>query len=122
MQTQSLLELTEQMIEAALEAESRYQEGKETGRSYDFFDIIKPDVEKKTGFARFGLKQPLAFIQENRPKYVHHAQIQAVTENFGELMLQSYVHHIHKKRYKDLTESVLYTLRILRDEIEKEGS
>lgn len=45
MQTQSLLELTEQMIEAALEAESRYQEGKETGRSYDFFDIIKPDVE-----------------------------------------------------------------------------
>ena len=37
MQTQSLLELTEQMIEAVLEAEKRYQDGKESGRSYDFF-------------------------------------------------------------------------------------
>lgn len=36
-------------------------------------------------------------------------------------MLQSYVHHIHK-RYRDLTESVLYTLRILRDEIEKKAA
>ncbi|OAZ59138.1 uncharacterized protein SRCM100169_03630 [Bacillus siamensis] len=122
MQTQSLLELTVQMIEAALEADRRYQEGKETGRSYDFFDVIKPDVEKKDRLCAIWTEAALAFIQENRPKYVHHAQIQAVSENFGELILQSYVHHIHKKRYKDLTESVLYTLRISRDEIEKEGS
>jgi hypothetical protein len=33
-----------QMIEAVLEAEKRYQDGKESGRSYDFFEIIKPDV------------------------------------------------------------------------------
>ncbi|AOU01403.1 YppE family protein [Bacillus velezensis] len=122
MQTQSLLELTEQMIEAVLEAEKRYQDGKESGRSYDFFETIKPDVEKRDRLCALWTGAALAFIQENRPKYVHHAQIQAVTENFGELMLQSYVHHIHKKRYRDLTESVLYTLRILRDEIEKEGS
>ncbi|MGE6403951.1 YppE family protein [Bacillus velezensis] len=122
MQTQSLLELTEQMIEAVLEAEKRYQDGKESGRSYDFFEIIKPNVEKRDRLCALWTEAALAFIQENRPKYVHHAQIQAVTENFGELMLQSYVHHIHKKRYRDLTESVLYTLRILRDEIEKEGS
>ncbi|ASB65826.1 MULTISPECIES: YppE family protein [Bacillus] len=122
MQTQSLLELTEQMIKAVLEAEKRYQDGKESGRSYDFFETIKPDVEKRDRLCALWTKAALAFIQENRPKYVHHAQIQAVTENFGELMLQSYVHHIHKKRYRDLTESVLYTLRILRDEIEKEGS
>ncbi|ATU27151.1 YppE family protein [Bacillus velezensis] len=122
MQTQSLLELIEQMIEAVLEAEKRYQDGKESGRSYDFFEIIKPDVEKRDRLCALWTEKALAFIQENRPKYVHHAQIQAVTENFGELMLQSYVHHIHKKRYRDLTESVLYTLRILRDEIEKEGS
>ncbi|AVM08301.1 YppE family protein [Bacillus velezensis] len=122
MQTQSLLELTEQMIEAVLEAEKRYQDGKESGRAYDFFEIIKPDVGKRDRLCALWTEAALAFIQENRPKYVHHAQIQAVTENFGELMLQSYVHHIHKKRYRDLTESVLYTLRILRDEIEKEGS
>ncbi|MFE9942688.1 YppE family protein [Bacillus velezensis] len=122
MQTQSLLELTEQMIEAVLEAEKRYQDGKESGRSYDFFEIIKPDVEKRDRLCALWTEAALAFIRENRPKYVHHAQIKAVTENFGELMLQSYVHHIHKKRYRDLTESVLYTLRILRDEIEKEGS
>lgn len=73
MQTQSLLELTEQMIEAALEAESRYQEGKETGRSYDFFDIIKPDVEKKTGFARFGLKRRLRLFRKTvRNTFIMH--------------------------------------------------
>ncbi|MBT2575420.1 YppE family protein [Bacillus sp. ISL-51] len=122
MQTQSLLKLTEQMIEAAIEADRRYQDGKEYDRSYDFFETIKPDVEKKDKLCALWIEKALPFIQTSRPKYVHQEQILAVKENFSELMLQSYVHHIHKKRYKDLTESVLYTLRICKDEVEKEGS
>lgn len=119
---QTLLEMTEQMIEAAENGADRYQEGKESDLSYDFFETIKPAVEENDDLADRWAKGALELIKARRPKYVHKGQIETAKDNFQELILQSYVHHIHKKRFKDITESVLYTLHAVKDEIAREDS
>lgn len=122
LQPQTLLKVTEQMIEAAETGAARYQEGKENDHSYDFFETIKPAVEENDALAAHWAEGALEFIKSHRPKYVHAEQIETAKDNFLELILQSYVHHIHKKRFKDITESVIYTLQTVRDEIASEDS
>ena len=122
LQPQTLLKVTEQMIEAAETGAARYQEGKENNHSYDFFETIKPAVEENDSLAAHWAEGTLEFIKARRPKYVHAEQIETAKDNFLELILQSYVHHIHKKRFKDITESVIYTLQTVRDEIASEDS
>ncbi|MCE0740080.1 YppE family protein [Bacillus inaquosorum] len=122
MQSQILLEMTEQMIEAAEKGADRYQEGKDSDLSYDFFETIKPAVEENDVLAARWAQGALELIKARRPKYVHREQIETAKDNFQELVLQSYVHHIHKKRFKDITESVLYTLHAVKDEIAREDS
>ncbi|MCY8110031.1 YppE family protein, partial [Bacillus spizizenii] len=96
MQSQTLLEMTEQMIEAAEKGADRYQEGKDSDLSYDFFETIKPAVEENDDLAARWAQGALELIKARRPKYVHKEQIETVKDNFLELVLQSYVHHIHK--------------------------
>ncbi|MEG7333016.1 DUF1798 family protein [Bacillus subtilis] len=122
MQSQTLLEMTEQMIEAAENGADRYQEGKDKNLSYDFFETIKPAVEENDDLAARWAQGALELVKARRPKYVHREQIETVKDNFLELVLQSYVHHIHKKRFKDITESVLYTLHAVKDEIARKDS
>ncbi|MCY7950419.1 YppE family protein [Bacillus inaquosorum] len=122
MQSQTLLEMTKQMIEAAEKGADRYQEGKDSDLSYDFFETIKPAVEENDVLAARWAQGTLELIKARRPKYVHREQIETAKDNFQELVLQSYVHHIHKKRFKDITESVLYTLHAVKDEIAREDS
>ncbi|MGG0023755.1 YppE family protein [Bacillus inaquosorum] len=122
MQSQTLLEMTEQMIEAAEKGADRYQEGKDSDLSYDFFETIKPAVEENDVLAARWAQGALDLIKARRPKYVHREQIETAKDNFQELVLQSYVHHIHKKRFKDIAESVLYTLHAVKDEIAREDS
>ncbi|MEG7381111.1 YppE family protein [Bacillus subtilis] len=122
MQSQTLLEMTEQMIEAAENGAYRYQEGKDKNLSYDFFETIKPAVEENDDLAARWAQGALELVKARRPKYVHREQIETVKDNFLELVLQSYVHHIHKKRFKDITESVLYTLHAVKDEIARKDS
>ncbi|QIW80405.1 YppE family protein [Bacillus tequilensis] len=122
MQSQTLLEMTEQMIEAAEKGADRYQEGKKSDHSYDFFETIKPAVEENDDLAVRWAKGALELIEARRPKYVHKEQIETAKDHFLELILQSYVHHIHKKRFKDITESVLYTLHAVKDELTREDS
>ncbi|MEC2062845.1 YppE family protein [Bacillus inaquosorum] len=122
MQSQTLLEMTEQMIEAAEKGADRYQEGKDSDLSYDFFETIKPAVEENDVLAARWAQGAIELIKARRPKYVHREQIETAKDNFQELVLQSYVHHIHKKRFKDITESVLYTLHAVKDEIAREDS
>lgn len=122
LQPQTLLKVTEQMIEAAETGAARYLEGKENNHSYDFFETIKPAVEENDALAAHWAEGALEFIKARRPKYVHAEQIETAKDNFLELILQSYVHHIHKKRFKDITESVIYTLQTVKDEIASEDS
>ncbi|QHZ47386.1 YppE family protein [Bacillus sp. NSP9.1] len=120
MEKQSLLEKTRELIALAKEAEARYQKGREEGAEHDFFSVVKPSVERSEQAVKSWLQESLSYIKAYRPKYLYEEQLRAVEENLNEIVLQSYFGKIHKKRFKDLAESVLYTLKHLEDDIEKD--
>ncbi|MEC2367522.1 YppE family protein [Bacillus licheniformis] len=118
--TQSLLIQTQDLIRLVKEAEERYRKGKEEGTEYDFFEVVKPSVERFQQTVKSWLAESLSYIKANRPKYIYEEQLNSVEENANEIFMQSYFCKIHKKRFKDLTESVLYTLNNVEDDILKE--
>ncbi len=73
MQTQSLLELTEQMIEAVLEAEKGIRMEKSQAVHMIFLRRLNPMLKKETGFARFGQKQRLRLFRKTvRNTFIMH--------------------------------------------------
>ncbi|MDA1475276.1 YppE family protein [Bacillus changyiensis] len=117
MDKQSFLKQTKNLIYVTKEAADRYQIGDE----YDFFKTVKPAADRCEQTIKSWLENGLAYIEDHHPKYIHKEQLSAVEENLKEIVLQSYFCKIHKKRFKDLTESVLYTLRSLEEDLKVKG-
>ncbi|MCY8089578.1 YppE family protein [Bacillus sonorensis] len=117
--TQSLLVQTRELIRLANEAYKRYQKGREEGAEHDFFKVVKPAADQCEQAVKSWLSDSLAYVKEYHPKYIYEEQLRSVEENLNEIVMQSYFCKIHKKRIKDLTESVLYTLKNMEDDIQK---
>ncbi|WP_223831544.1 YppE family protein [Bacillus swezeyi] len=116
---QSFLAKTQELIALTKEAEERYKKGREEGGEHDFFNVVKPSVERCEQAVKGWLRESFSYIKEYHPKYMYEEQLNSVEENLNEIVLQSYFCKIHKKRFKDLAESVLYTLKNIEDDILK---
>nr|WP_223249525.1 MULTISPECIES: YppE family protein [unclassified Bacillus (in: firmicutes)] len=118
---QTLLEHTQELRIWIEEAYEQYQKGKaeEEYPVYDFHTEIQPAVETFDQKIEEWLTAAISFIHLAKPRYLHEEQLEAVKENGKEVVLQSYFGKQHAPRVKNLVESVIYTLNLLIEEINK---
>lgn len=118
---QTLLEHTQNLRIWIEEAYEQYQKGKaeEEYPVYDFHTDIQPAVETFDQKMEEWLTAAISFIHLAKPRYLHEEQLEAVKENGKEVILQSYFGKQHAPRVKNLVESVIYTLNLLIEEINK---
>lgn len=118
---QTLLEHTQELRIWIEEAYEQYQKGKaeEEYPVYDFHTEIQPAVESFDQKMEEWLTAAISFIHLAKPIYLHEEQLEAVKENGKEVVLQSYFGKQHAPRVKNLVESVIYTLNLLIEEINK---
>lgn len=118
---QTLLEHTQELRIWIEEAYEQYQKGKaeEEYPVYDFHTDIRPAVETFDQKMEEWLTAAISFIHLVKPRYLHEEQLEAVKENGKEVVLQSYFGKQHAPRVKNLVESVIYTLNLLIEEINK---
>ncbi|MGQ7864535.1 YppE family protein [Bacillus sp. FSL M8-0277] len=118
---QTLLEHTQELRIWIEEAYEQYQKGKaeEEYPAYDFHTEIQPAVESFDQKMEEWLTAAISFIHLAKPRYLHEEQLEAVKENGKEVVLQSYFGKQHAPRVKNLVESVVYTLNLLIEEINK---
>ncbi|WP_223251372.1 YppE family protein [Bacillus pumilus] len=118
---QTLLEHTQELRIWIEEAYEQYQKGKaEEGYPvYDFHTEIQPAIESFDQRMEEWLTAAISFIHLAKPRYLHEEQLEAVKENGKEVVLQSYFGKQHAPRVKNLVESVIYTLNLLIEEINK---
>lgn len=118
---QTLLEHTQNLRIWIEEAYDQYQKGKaeEEYPVYDFHTDIQPAVETFDQKMKEWLTAAISFIHLAKPRYLHEEQLEAVKENGKEVVLQSYFGKQHAPRVKNLVESVIYTLNLLIEEINK---
>ncbi|WP_340689368.1 YppE family protein [Bacillus pumilus] len=121
MDNQTLLEHTQDLRIWIKEAYEQYQKGKaeEEYPVYDFHTDIQPAVETFDQKMEEWLTAAISFIHLVKPRYLHQEQLEAVKENGKEVVLQSYFGKQHAPRVKNLVESVIYTLNLLIEEINK---
>ncbi len=118
---QTLLEHTQNLRIWIEKAYEQYQKGKaeEEYPVYDFHTVIQPAVETFDQKMEEWLSAAISFIHLAKPRYLHEEQLEAVKENGKEVVLQSYFGKQHAPRVKNLVESVIYTLNLLIEEINK---
>ncbi|WP_260852366.1 YppE family protein [Bacillus pumilus] len=118
---QTLLEHTQNLRIWIEKAYEQYQKGKaeEEYPVYDFHTVIQPAVETFDQKMEDWLSAAISFIHLAKPRYLHEEQLEAVKENGKEVVLQSYFGKQHAPRVKNLVESVIYTLNLLIEEINK---
>lgn len=118
---QTLLKRTQELRIWIEEAYEQYQKGKaeEEYPVYDFHTDIQPAVETFDQKMEEWLTAAISFIHLAKPRYLHQEQLEAVQENGKEVVLQSYFGKQHAPRVKNLVESVIYTLNLLIEEINK---
>ncbi|MGG3575023.1 DUF1798 family protein [Bacillus gobiensis] len=121
MKESEVLEVNDEMLCLLKESVNRYNERKGKDIPVDFYKEVQPAVQESTQIIDTWTENATRYISEKRPRYLHVSQIEAVKENLNEVVLQSFFCKIHLKRFKDLSESVQYTLKTLKDYV-KEGS
>lgn len=121
MKESEVLEANGEMLRLLEESVNRYNERKGRDILVDFYKEVQPAVQDSSKKIEEWTDKARQYVSEKRPKYLHISQIDAVKENVNEVVMQSFFCKIHVKRFKDLSESVQYTLKMLQDYV-KEGS
>lgn len=83
---------------------------REEDRTPDFFGEVKPHVDTIHLLLKEWQQEANAWIQKNRPKYMHAGQIASAVESMEQFVVQSFYKETSKKRFLDATHSTSYTL------------
>lgn len=113
-----LLETTSFLLNEAEQCISRFEKMREEDRSPDFFNEVKPHVNEVDSILDAWVEESGQYIKNNRPKYLHPSQIQAVQEGMKQFVVQSFYKETSKKRFYQSVHAVLYTLKTMQTELE----
>lgn len=101
--------------------EERHQQFVESEGSVDksdrsFFDQVKEETRSMFELNNRWFEKAEVFVK-NRHTSVHPNQVQSTHENIEMLILHSYYLDVHRKRFKELYQSVHYVLDMVLDDI-----
>lgn len=113
-----LLETTTFLLNEAEQCISRFEQMRAEDRSPDFFTEVKPHVTEVDSTIDAWVEEAGLYIQNNRPKYLHPSQVQAVQEGMKQFVVQSFYKETSKKRFYQSVHAVLYTLKTMQTELE----
>ncbi len=105
-----LIQQTSILIDECEKCVARFWQMREEDRTPDFFGEVKPHVDTIHQLLKEWQQEANAWIQKNRPKYMHAGQIASAVESMEQFVVQSFYKETSKKRFLDATHSTSYTL------------
>lgn len=117
-----LKDLTEKLISESEACLARFEQLRVEDRTPDFFEEVKPHVAKVDIWISEWKQEAECYIRLNRPKYIHQNQIDATEDGMKQYVVQSFFKETSKKRFYQSVHAVLYTLKTLLTELEREGN
>ena len=107
-----LIQQTSILIDECEKCVARFWQMREEDRTPDFFGEVKPHVDTIHQLLKEWQQEANAWIQKNRPKYMHAGQIASAVESMEQFVVQSFYKETSKKRFLDAIHSASYTLKI----------
>lgn len=84
-----------------------------------FYERVKPAFEE--GIEQATIWKPLAqtWLLKEKPKYIHHSQIDTTLEHIEQLVLQSFYKDVNNQRFYNMYSSAEYILKSILNELEQ---
>ncbi len=117
-----LLNLTEELLVESKACWQRFLKMRETDTSPDFFKDVKPHADFVHAKLVAWQQEVEAFIDTNKPKYMHKTQAHNVVDAMDQFVVQSFYQKTSKKRFYQSIQSVTYTLETLQRILQKDES
>ncbi|CDQ19537.1 protein of unknown function [Halobacillus karajensis] len=92
-------------------------EGPVDKKSYEFFNKVKEETSPLFELNNTWLGEAEAFVKDRKTN-VHPNQVKSTHENIEMLILHSYYLDVHRKRFKELYQSVHYVLDMILNDLE----
>ncbi|OEH92992.1 DUF1798 family protein [Bacillus solimangrovi] len=83
----------------------------------DFYHDVKPFVDTLRVDADKWRDLALDWVKHERPLYIHSINIEDTHENLIHTSLQTFYHDVKEKRYKEMTESIMYTIGMVTSQL-----
>lgn len=112
--------LTNELLEECKECWQRFLKMRETDTSPDFFIDVKPHSDLYHKKLLVWRSEVEAWINEEKPKYMHKIQVQNAVDAMDQFIVQSFYQKTSKKRLYQSIQSVTYTLETLQRIIQKD--
>lgn len=114
----TLLELTNKLL--TLNEQSLYHlEHKQiVNNEVEFAQEVKPFADEVKNTADMWKTYATDWVKEHQPKYVHPSTINSAYENLMTTSVETFYKSAKAKRYKDMIQSISYTLNELKKELQ----
>lgn len=106
-----VIQQTSKLLDECDQCVSRFWQMREEDRTPDFFQEVKPHVDKIHQLLKEWQQEANTWIKENKPKYMHTQQIASAVESMEQFVVQSFYKETSKKRFLDATHSTSYTIK-----------
>ncbi|MEK3808333.1 DUF1798 family protein [Bacillus sp. FSL H8-0547] len=117
-----ILENSEKLLYITDECVRRFENDSKKKEDVDFFHEVKPAFEDAMKVMSEWKRDVLAWRDEAKPKYLFPAQIDSAEENFEQLVLQSFYKDSKAIRFKNMKQSIDYTIESVMDRLEAHSS
>lgn len=112
--------LTDELLDESKECWQRFLKMRETDTSPDFFIDVKPHADLYHQKLITWQKEIEAWIDQEKPKYMHKTQIRNTVDAMDQFVVQSFYQKTSKKRLYQSIQSVIYTLESLQRILQKD--
>ena len=117
----SLKEKCEILLSVCTECRQRHTDIREQNREPDFFNEVKPYADKYHALLDEWAEESYEWVKSAKPKYVHPVQIESLTDQMKQFIVQSFYKKTGLKRFVQSIQSAEYTLKTFIDALEREG-
>lgn len=108
---QKVIDLTEQLIVLAKEADAIYEEVRKDGREKDFYHEVKPFADRVQLACEQWEQRVKQWMKEAEFKHLFPQQIEQTAQNLTDVSVQAFFPKTSYKRFKSHVQSVLFILQ-----------
>jgi hypothetical protein len=112
-QENSLLRMTEMLLEYVEISDSRYKKVKESGEKGDFYNEVKPFADEVKSINDRWKEEARKWISIHKPRNLYSQQIDSAAEHIEMVSIQSFFPDASRTRFINYVNSAVYVLKQL---------
>lgn len=109
----SLMQMTEMLLEYVEISDSRYKQVKESGEKGDFYNEVKPFADEVKSINDRWKEEAREWVSIHKPRNLYSQQIESASEHIEMVSIQAFFPETSRTRFINYVNSAVYVLKQL---------